>query len=311
VTSVRGSQAVRAATVGLVLAVALAFVAPGIATADSTGPVVTTKTPADGASVTAPVTLTAHISDADLIDDARTVFLVDGAVATPTVTYGGYWEGTGCDTYWVDDFSVADLSATLPTLSYGPHTITVKAYDRLGNLSLTPWTIDGQTFVTFSNPLPAAGSRSVSASHVEVSLTGPGISAPTVAMAIDGTTVTATYAPIDSNHGRCYYDGTLADGTHTVRVVASDGAAPLSQTTWSFDVNHTFTGPVLSGLTPADEAVVQGPFSVGIHAASALLVNGAGSVLLVDGVPQAPSAVTYPQVWVGTGCDTYLTDDRT
>ncbi|HEY3318323.1 MAG TPA: hypothetical protein VGK50_07875 [Coriobacteriia bacterium] len=295
----------------LAAACAFALAAPVLASADTVGPVIGATSPATGTTVIAPVTLSASAQDLDLIDGPRCAFLVDGApAATPTVTYGGYWTGDGCSTWWVDDFTTATVRTSVAALSYGPHTVTFQAYDRLGNLSTSSWSIVQSTPLTFSNPVPPNGSRHISLSHVEVSMAGVGILPSSVGMRIDDMTVTASYAPIDAGHGRAVYDGAIGDGTHTVTVWGGDGSA-VATTTWSFLVDHTITGPTLSALSPADGTLVQGPFTLSVHATASVGVDGAGSRLWVDGTALAPSVVQYGGYWASSGCGTYWVEDPT
>lgn len=88
--------------------------------ADSTLPVITLTAPADGATVSGPVTLTAAATDDVAIE--RVEFLVNNSRVSTE-----YYASDGASTYSYDW-----NSASLPT---GPATVTARAYDTYGNLA--------------------------------------------------------------------------------------------------------------------------------------------------------------------------------
>ncbi|WP_034385931.1 Ig-like domain-containing protein [Deinococcus sp. YIM 77859] len=91
---------------------------PGGGTADTTAPTFTLTAPTNGASVPSPVRVTGTASDNQTI--ARITYQLDGAAEIDLPVTPG---------------PTVNLDVTLPNITAGTHTLTVRAYDAAGNRS--------------------------------------------------------------------------------------------------------------------------------------------------------------------------------
>ena len=209
---------------------------------DAVPPVLSDVRPDDGSSTSdASPAVSVAVADAGVgVDPASIVMTVDGNDVSAHGAFAG-----GRFTY----------TPTAP-LSFGPHTVVVRASDLQGNRSAPlQWSFDERddTPPAISGGTPVAGSTvpGASAIGVDVSDAGAGVDPATLHVIVDGSDVTSwgTYA---AGHFR-YAPGTLTAGVHTVSVTVADKEGNVA-------------GPVMWQFAVADPAVMrlagQAPVSV-------------------------------------------------
>lgn len=207
------------------------------ATVDSTSPTVSVTAPASGALVNGTVNITANASDASGI--SKVEFLIDGTLkgtdTTSAYTYG--WAST--------------------LVSNGSHTITVKAYDTVGNVATSSGvtvtvnnTSADTSAPTTSVTSPAGGTSFQVGSNVTVNANATdNVAVTKVEFLVDGSlksTDTATpYSYAWSTTG-------VTPGAHALTVKAYDTAGNIATST---AVTVTLTSASLPGDATGDGRV--------------------------------------------------------
>ncbi|WP_228275000.1 beta strand repeat-containing protein, partial [Acinetobacter seifertii] len=273
---------------------------PGSAVVDAVAPTVAVTTALTNDSTPA---LTGTVND----PTAKVVVTVDGVNYPATNNGDGTW-------------TLADN--TLPTLTDGPHTITVTATDPAGNVGTT------NAVVTVDTTAPVVTLNDVLSNDSTPALTGT-VTDPTatVVVTVDGVNYPAT------NNG----DGTwtladntlpiLADGPHTVTVTATDPAGNVG--TGSAVLTVDTTAPVVAlndvlsnDSTPALTGTVNDPTATVVVTVDGVNYpatnNGDGTWTLADNtlpvLADGPHTITVtatdPAGNVGTG-SAVLTIDTT
>uniref|UniRef100_UPI0035A221CE Ig-like domain-containing protein n=1 Tax=Acinetobacter seifertii TaxID=1530123 RepID=UPI0035A221CE len=199
---------------------------PGSAVVDAVAPTVAVTTALTNDSTPA---LTGTVND----PTAKVVVTVDGVNYPATNNGDGTW-------------TLADN--TLPTLTDGPHTITVTATDPAGNVGTT------NAVVTVDTTAPVVALNDVLSNDSTPALTGT-VTDPTatVVVTVDGVNYPAT------NNG----DGTwtladntlptLTDGPHTITVTATDPAGNVGTTNAVVTVDTTApNAPVIDPINASN-----------------------------------------------------------
>ncbi|QNW92139.1 BapA prefix-like domain-containing protein [Acinetobacter seifertii] len=273
---------------------------PGSAVVDAVAPTVAVTTALTNDSTPA---LTGTVND----PTAKVVVTVDGVNYPATNNGDGTW-------------TLADN--TLPTLTDGPHTITVTATDTAGNVGTT------NAVVTVDTTAPVVALNDVLSNDSTPALTGT-VNDPTakVVITVDGVNYPAT------NNG----DGTwtladntlpvLTDGPHTVTVTATDPAGNVGTTNAVVTVDTTAPVVALNDVlsndsTPALTGTVTDPSATVVVTVDGVNYpatnNGDGTWTLADNtlpvLADGPHTVTVtatdPAGNVGTG-SAVLTVDTT
>ncbi|QNX71609.1 BapA/Bap/LapF family large adhesin [Acinetobacter seifertii] len=273
---------------------------PGSAVVDAVAPTVAVTTALTNDSTPA---LTGTVND----PTAKVVVTVDGVNYPATNNGDGTW-------------TLADN--TLPTLTDGPHTITVTATDPAGNVGTT------NAVVTVDTTAPVVALNDVLSNDSTPALTGT-VNDPTakVVITVDGVNYPAT------NNG----DGTwtladntlpvLTDGPHTVTVTATDPAGNVGTTNAVVTVDTTAPVVALNDVlsndsTPALTGTVTDPSATVVVTVDGVNYpatnNGDGTWTLADNtlpvLADGPHTVTVtatdPAGNVGTG-SAVLTVDTT
>ncbi|QNX59914.1 BapA/Bap/LapF family large adhesin [Acinetobacter seifertii] len=273
---------------------------PGSAVVDAVAPTVAVTTALTNDSTPA---LTGTVND----PTAKVVVTVDGVNYPATNNGDGTW-------------TLADN--TLPTLTDGPHTITVTATDPAGNVGTT------NAVVTVDTTAPVVALNDVLSNDSTPALTGT-VTDPTatVVVTVDGVNYPAT------NNG----DGTwtladntlpvLTDGPHTVTVTATDPAGNVGTTNAVVTVDTTAPVVALNDVlsndsTPALTGTVTDPTATVVVTVDGVNYpatnNGDGTWTLADNtlpvLADGPHTITVtatdPAGNVGTG-SAVLTVDTT
>jgi uncharacterized cupin superfamily protein len=188
-----------------------------------------------------------------VVDTVSPIVSLSGLPASPTnsrtalITVGGdgvnfYQYKLGGDAYGPETETATKID--LSNLADGSQTITVKGRDLAGNWQQTPttatWTIDTDAPIAVLSGAPVGSTNQTSAS-----------------IAVSGVGVAAYRAKLDSaEYGESTDPATpsvvsnLADGSHTVSVIARDDAGnwQTTPTTATWTVDTTAPTPVLSGV---------------------------------------------------------------
>lgn len=188
-----------------------------------------------------------------VVDTTAPIASLSGVPASPTnsrqaqITVGGdgvnlYQYKLGSGAYGPETVIATKIS--LSGLADGSQTITVKGCDLAGNWQQTPttatWTIDTDAPVAVLSGAPS-GSTNATAATIVVS--GDGVAA--YRASLDNAALGKATDPATP-----YVVGNLADGSHTVSVIARDAAGnwQATPTTATWTVDTTAPTPVLAGL---------------------------------------------------------------
>ena len=240
-------------------------------TIDNTAPTVSMTTPANGATVSGTVTVSATASDNKGVVSAQ--FLLDGVplgTEDTTAPYAISWDST--------------------TASSGPHTLSARARDAAGNLttSATVSVTSDNTAPTVSVTAPANGATVTG--MVTVSATASdnrGVAG--VQFLLDGVPLGSedTTAPYSIS----WDSATASSGSHALSARARDAAGNLT-TSATVSVTLDTTAPTVSMTAPANGANVSGLVTVSATASDNKAVVGVQ--FLLDGVPLGAEDRTAP-----------------
>ena len=251
---------------------------------DTTPPVVTLTSPANGANVSGSVTLAATASDTGGSGLVGVEFRVDGATVAndTTAPYSTVW----------------NAAAATP----GPHTVVALATDGAGNSSSASVqvtvVVPDTTPPTVSITSPANGATVTGIVPIAATAADTGGSGlARVEFRIDGALRTAdTSAPYTDS-----WDASVASpGTHVIAATAVDGAgnSTSSSIQVTVPVPPDTTPPVVTLTSPANGANVSGSVTL---AATASDTGGSGLVgveFRVDGATVAnDTTAPYSTVW--------------
>ena len=228
-----------------------------VANGDVTAPSVTLTSPANGASVSGPVSLSANASDN--VGVVGVQFFVDGVPLNGEDAIAPY------STSW-----------NTTTIANGMHTVTATARDAAGNITTsTPVTVtvaNGDVtapLVTFYGP---ANGASVSGPVSLSAWVSDNVGVAGVQFLVDGMPIGAEDTTLP--YGPMSFDSTtVADGFHTLSVRARDAAG---NTTISMPVSVN----VVNGTTPATYVV--NPVTVGTGPSGVVVANGYTYVINYD-----------------------------
>lgn len=201
---------------------------------DAIAPVVSIKTPENGATVSGAVSVT--VSATDNIGVSAVALSVDGtAVSNSTSSpFTNTWNSA--------------------TVSNGLHTLTVTARDAAGNKTSASVqvTVSNQTVGDITAPVvnissPGDGTSYDANTTISINSSGSdnvGITA--LSLSIDGTVVAASST---SSLGYSWNTGTVASGVHKITATAKDAAGNQSSKTVSVTINTVVIEPTpVSGL---------------------------------------------------------------
>ncbi len=242
-----------------------------ISRSDMSAPTVSMTAPADGATVSGTVTVSATASDNRGVVGVQ--FLLDEVALGTEVTTEPYaisWDTT--------------------TASSGPHTLSARARDAAGNLttSITVSVTIDNTAPTVSMTAPADGAT-VSGMVTVSATASDNIGVIGVQLLLDGVALgtedtTAPYA--------ISWDSTTASsGSHTLSARARDAAGYLT-TSATVSVTIDNTAPTVSMTAPANGATPSGMVTVSATASDNRGVVGVQ--FLLDGVPLGTEDTTGP-----------------
>ena len=232
---------------------------------DSTGPEVSQLTPAPGSIINTDTSqFSLRFSDSAKLDSNVTI-KIDGQALTPVITWDGLYKDIQdtCTGEWYqerigDDYTKGVITAQLPKLDGGEHSIYYSLKDRLGNVTEAGYaftvsdTQDPQiSQQTPNNGLTITNPRPVITAKVSDNST---IDPDSVSLIFNGNPVKAVYDPFASVVTYAVTE-TLKNGTYTVYIAASDIFGNTAASSWSFTVNEK-TPPVITGLTPVNGGAV-------------------------------------------------------
>ena len=240
-------------------------------TIDNTAPAVSITAPADGATVSGMVTVSATASDNTGVIGVQ--FLLDGVALGTEVTTGPYalsWDST--------------------TANSGSHMLSARARDAAGNL-----TTSATVSVTIDNGAPtvsmtAPANGATVSGMVTVSATASdNIGVVGVQFLLDGVPLGAedTTGPYSIS-----WDSTTANsGSHTLSAQARDAAGHVT-TSSTVSVTIDNTAPTVSMTAPANGSTPSGMVTVSATASDNRGVVGVQ--FLLDGVPLGTEDTTGP-----------------
>lgn len=222
---------------------------------DTTAPTVAVSAPANGATVSGTVTVSATASDN--VGVTKVEFLVNGTVAS-TVTTAPY-----------------NYSWNTTTSANGTYTLTAKAYDAAGNIGQST-----SVSVTVNNQTGDTTAPTVSITAPANNATVKG-SITISASASDNVKVTKVEFYLDNVLKRTDTSSpftyslnttSVSDGIHTLTAKAYDAAGNIGESTVTVKVANDTTAPTVSLSAPASGATVSGVVSVNATATDNLAV---------------------------------------
>ena len=257
-----------------------ASVSVTVANADVTAPTVSVTAPANNASVSGTVTLTA--TAADNVGVAGVKFRVDGT-----------------DVGSEDTTSPYSVAWNTSAIANGTHTITAVARDAAGNT-----TTSASVSVTVANADVTAPTVSVTAPANNATVSGTvtltatatdNVGVVGVKFRVNGTDVGSE--DTTSPYSVAWNTSAIANGTHTITAVARDAAG---NTTTSASVSVTVanadvTAPTVSVTAPANNATVSG--TVTLTATATDNVGVVGVKFRVDGTDVGTRTPPRPTAW--------------
>lgn len=234
---------------------------------DAGPPTVSITAPADGDTVSGLVDITA--TAADDVGVTRVDFAIDGSVLTSDTTspYSMGWNTFG--------------------VTEGSHTITATAYDAAGHSTSATITVNiDRTGPSLSITAPTSGQVVSGSVNLAASASDPsGIAS--VEFQVDGVSVGLDFS---SPYSVAWDSNTVADGSHTLTVAASDTRGNSTTQTVNFIVSNTL--PTVSITFPVNGTEATGVVPVSISASSP---NGIDHVSIqVDGNPMGTTDATTP-----------------
>lgn len=233
--------------------------------ADTAGPGVTDLSPQPGSTVESLKPLfSLRFNDIDKLDPAVTL-TIDGQSITPTIAWDGlyetYYDSCTGDAYTVrvgDDYTKGVVSARLPQLATGQHTIYYKLKDGPGNITENTYnfTVSDTQGPRAAECTPADGAIVATGFPViKAKLSDPnGIDAGSISVSFNGSQASAAF---DSLTGTVTYKpaAVLLNGAYQVQLSAKDTVGNASTTTWNFTVSDT-NPPAITNLVPANNGIV-------------------------------------------------------
>ncbi|ADI84783.1 Ig-like domain-containing protein [Geobacter sulfurreducens] len=222
---------------------------------DTAAPTVAVSAPANGATVSGTVTVSATASDN--VGVTKVEFMVNGTVASTVTTapYSYSWNTT--------------------TSANGTYTLTAKAYDAAGNIGQST-----SVSVTVNNQIGDTTAPTVSITSPANNATVKG-SITVSASASDNVKVTKVEFYLDNVLKRTDTSSpftyslnttSVSDGTHTLTAKAYDAAGNIGETTVTVKVANDATAPTVSLSAPTSGATVSGVVSVNATATDNLAV---------------------------------------
>ena len=235
-------------------------------TADTTAPTVAMTAPANGATVSGTVNLTATASDN--VGVVGVQFLVNGGLL-------------GVEDTTADPYSVSVVTTAAQN---GTYTLTARARDAAGNTTTSaPITVTvDNTAPTVALTAPAAGAT-VSGTVTLTATASDNVGVAGVQFKLDGANLLAE--DLSSPYGVSWNTTTATNGTHTLTAVARDAAGnTTTSTARTVTVNNTTadtTAPAVAMTAPANGATVSG--TVTLTATASDNVGVAGVQFLLNG----------------------------
>jgi hypothetical protein len=262
--------------------------ATGVVTGDISAPTVSVTAPANNATVSGTVGLTA--TAADDIGVVGVQFLLDGAnfgAEDTTSPYSASWSTTPADN--------------------GPHTLTAVARDAAGHATTSAAvTVTVNNFVDTTGPTvsvsaPAdgatvAGTVSVTANAVDdVGVVG-------VQFYVDGTTLLTDDTTVP--YSASWNTTATGNGSHQLTAVARDAAGHMTMAgTVTVTVSNDLTPPTVSVTAPAAGATVSGSVSVTADAADSVGVVGVQFKLDGANLGAEDTTAPYAVTWDASAAD--------
>lgn len=252
-------------------------------TPTATPPVIGPSQPAEGSTQQGAFSLKYTVTDPDLVDGGRARLVVGSLVTAPSVTYAGYWDGDGCDEWWVEDRKTAYLTFAVPNLSPGSHVFQLEVPDAQGNWAVRTTTLLRSAAIEATAQTPADGSRNATVDRVSVTLTGSSVDEQSVTMTLDGVAVVPAVTTVGSDTVVTLTQ-LLTSGSHRVEVAATDTmGSPTMSTAWGFVVDAT--APEVKAVSPqADSTLAAADAGISVRIEDADGVVASSVVLSLDGV---------------------------
>lgn len=190
---------------------------------------------------TASPTLAAAVSSSVKLDSTNYGMAVNGKSVSSSFNYKGHFDyPLELDPVWViDSENDGTITGTPASLKDGKHTLAVTAKDTLGNTVNPSFDFYVNAFPAFSGAVPADKASTTDNTGFSVNVAdNDGVVPTSVAVYLDSSVVTASF---DAVNGivTCKPVGGVPNGTHTVKVSATDTTGNTASYSWTFTVQAT------------------------------------------------------------------------
>jgi hypothetical protein len=251
-------------------------------TNDRSAPTVSMSGPADAATVSGTVTVSATASDD--VGVVSVQFMLDGATLGPNLSTAPY------TTQWLTT-----------SAANGTHTLTAIARDAAGKTTnssaITVTVLNDLAAPAIALTSPAAGSMLSGTMMLSASATDD-IAVTSVQFRLDGAALaTLTAAPYDF----AWASTAAANGAHTLSAVARDAAGHEAVTTINVTVMNDLAAPTVAFTGPANGSTVSGTVTVSATATDDVGVSMVRFLLDGAALGAADDAPPYQVLWPTTG----------
>ncbi|HSW85415.1 MAG TPA: Ig-like domain-containing protein [Candidatus Saccharimonadales bacterium] len=252
---------------------------------DTTPPIVSFNQPSNGSTVWGTIHISANGTDNDTT--SRSELYIDGTLTYTTINnsnFGGY-----------------DYIMHTAQYSNGTHTILAKVYDPAGNVGSASGSFIINNTSSSSDTTPPTVSITSPTNNATVSGQVPitanasdNVGVSQVTFQVDGTTKSTVTA---SPYSYTWDSTVVANGTHTINVIATDAAGNNSNSSITVNVNNgDKTPPVVSITNPTNNATVSGSTSISANASDNVGVTGV--TFQIDGATKVvDNASPYSYSW--------------
>ena len=264
---------------------------------DITSPTVSISAPANNATVSGTITVSANASDN--VGVVGVQFYLDGNALGSEDTTSPY-----------------SVSWNTATVTNGTHTLYAKARDAAGNLgtsSTITVTVSNDSIAPTVSVTAPANNATVSGTITVSANASDNVGVVGVQFYLDGNTLGAE--DTSSPYSLSWNTTTVSDGTHTIVAKARDAAGNIgTSSTITVTVSNDSTAPTVSVTAPANNATVTGTITVSANASDNVGVVGVQFYLdgnaLSNEDTTSPYSVSWNTATVGNGTHTLFAKAR-
>lgn len=275
----------------------------------ATVPAFSNQTPAPGSNFLGTSTrVSVNVYDAMGLESTPSMTIDGKSVACQWnyVETGGYWDGDGCDSWWVAeyDYTRGTIWFDATGLTNSLHTVSVRSNNKIGGSASYDWSFGVASAPVLSVSSPASGSVVPTLAPTIAAKVTANAAIVSSAMLVDGVPVVSSYDSVTKTLRATPLQPLTDQVRHTVLASVTDAGGLSGSLSWTFTTDST---PPTHTLTPAAGARTDVSNPVVTAATSDSMGLASAGTMTIDGtsVPASFSYVDTGGQWVGTGCDSY------